>query len=79
MIIIFFKKSELIKQKSLLEFAFSVGSPYEYQDKEGYKFFKWLYDENEKKLKIKFMRKLKNTGEEVFKNFVRTYLHISPH
>ena len=34
----FFKKSELIKKKRLLELAFGVGSLYEYQDKEGYEF-----------------------------------------
>ena len=74
----FFKKSELIKQKSLLELAFSVGSLYEYQDKEEYEFFKWFCYENKKELKIKFMRKFKNGDEEVFKNFVRIYLRTSP-
>ena len=29
-----------MKQKSLLELAFSAGSVYEYQDEEGYDFFK---------------------------------------
>ena len=41
-------------------------------------FFKWLYDENKKELKIKFMRKFKNVDEEVLKNFARIYLHTSP-
>ena len=45
----FFKESELIKQKSLLELTFSVGSLYVYQDNEGSEFFKWLYDENKKR------------------------------
>ena len=79
MMIIFFKKSELMKQKSLLELAFSAGSVYEYQDEEGYDFFKWLDGENRKELKIKFMKKLKNADEEVFKNFVRIYLRNRPH
>ena len=35
----------------------NVGYLYEYQDKEGYELFKWLYDENKKELKIKFKRK----------------------
>ena len=39
----------------------------------------WFYDENKKELKIKFMRKFKNVDEEVFKNFVRIYLHTAPH
>ena len=41
MIIVFLKKSELIKQKTLLELVFSVESLYENQDKERYEFFKW--------------------------------------
>ena len=32
----FFRKSELIKQNSTLELTFTVGSLYEYQDKERY-------------------------------------------
>ena len=50
----------------------NVGYLYEYQDKEGYELFKWLYDENKKELKIKFKRKFKNA------DFVRVYLHTSP-
>ena len=38
----------------------------------------WFYDENKKELKIKFMRKFKNADEEVFKTFVRIYVHTSP-
>ena len=67
-----------MKEKCLLELAFSAGSVYEYQDEKGYHFFKWLHDENRKELKIKFMKKLKNADEEVFKNFVRIYLRTSP-
>ena len=38
----------------------------------------WFYDENKKELKNKFIRKLKNADQEIFRNFVRIYLHTSP-
>ena len=71
-------KSKLIKQKGLFGLGFSIGCFYEYQNKEGHELLKWLYVENEKQLKIKFMRKFKNADEEIFKKLMRIYLHTSP-
>ena len=66
----FFKKSELTKEKSLLELAFSVGFLYKYQFKD-MNFLNSGMMKIKKNLKIKF----KNADEKVFKNFVRIYLH----